>query len=217
MAQPYDLTGFASAQSTVNQMVADQRAGTVKFAGGSETWLPNPTGTFAAIVTVGGGLAPTTTNAVRALLTALRVTFDLINAVTGAAAANAITANSAAVPAPPLEAGARGAIGPVVYIGVAQGTSYDLSGIAALQATASAMLADQQAGLLRVDAGDNFELREDATVELREDGAEELRDGNIGGSFLAQLLSAGPIVPVTMADVRALYAQLRGAFDQLAQ
>src|SRR6185437_14507333 len=128
-------------------MVADQAAGRVKFAGGSETWIPNPAGTFTAIVSVGGALVPTTTNAVRAMLTSLRSVFDLITAASGTIAAQAVTSTSAAVPAPALESGTKGAIGPVVYVGSAQGTSYDLSGIASLQVTAAKMLADQQSGV----------------------------------------------------------------------
>lgn len=188
MAQPYDLTGFASAQVTVAQMIADQAAGRTKFAGGSATWIPNPPGTFLAKLAVGGSLTATTTNAVRALLTTLRVTFDLIAAATGTVAETAITANSAAVPAPPLASGKAGAVGPVVYGGTAQATSYDLSGIAALQATANTMVADQQS------KATNFE-----------------------GSFQALLPSGGGAQAFTMAGVRALMAQLRASFDVLAQ
>src|SRR6185437_4152479 len=169
-------------------MVADQAAGRVKFAGGSETWVENPAGTFTAIVSVGGGLVPTTTNTVRSMLTALRAALDLVTAAAGTVAQQAVTTTSAAVPAPALESGTKGAVGPIVYIGSAQGTSYDLSGIAALQTTAAAMLADQQSGAT------NFER-----------------------AFLATLTSGGGNQSITMAKVRALYAQLRAAFDKLAQ
>lgn len=188
MAQPYDLSGFAAAQTTVNQMAADQMAGRTRFAGGFETWVPNPPGTFLAITAVGGALVPTTTNAVRAMLTALRMVFDLIAGGAGTVAEAAMTANSAAVPAPALASGAKGATGPVVYGGTAQATSYDLSGIAALQATANAMLADQQARVT------NFEA-----------------------NFQAVLASGGAAQSFTIAQTRALLKQLRLSFDQLAQ
>jgi hypothetical protein len=188
MAQPYDLTGFAGAQATVDQMVADQNAGRVKFSGGSETWLANPTGTFTAILAVGGGLVPTTTNAVRAMLTALRVSFDMITAAAGTVAETAVATTSAAVPGAALEAGCKGASGPLVYIGVAQGTDYDLSGIAALQTTANAMTADQQSG---------------AT--------------NFAAPFQATLVSGGGAQSVTMQQVRAFLARLSAAFALLAQ
>ncbi len=188
MAQPYDLSGFAAAQLTIAQMVADQAAGRTKFAGGFETWLPNPPGTFLAKLAVGGALTPTTTNTVRAMLTGLRMVFDLIAGGTGVVAEAAVTSISAAVPAPALASGAKGAVGPVVYAGTAQSTSYDLSGIAALQATANAMLADQQSETT------NFEL-----------------------PFLALLTSGGANQSITMSTVRGKMADLRRAFDQLAQ
>jgi hypothetical protein len=188
MAQPYDLSGLAAAQVTIAQMVADQAAGRTKFAGGFETWVPNPPGTFLAKLSVGGSLTATTTNAVRAMLTSVRMVFDLIAGGTGVVAESAVTSNSAAVPAPALASGAKGAVGPVVYSGAAQATSYDLSGIAALQTTASAMLADQQSGVT------NFET-----------------------AFLAVLTSGGASQSLTMPGVRDRLASLRRTFDQLAQ
>lgn len=185
----YDLSGIAATLSTIYQMIADQRAGTVKFAGGYETWLPVPQGYFDAKLSVGGSLVPTTTNVVRAALTALRVTFDLIAAAPGTTAENAITLNSAAVPGSPLAAGRSGAIGPVVYGPLSvQATSYDLSGIASAQATANQMLADQQ------NAVRNFEKPFNAVVAV-----------------------GGQAVSTTMATVRSLLALLRAAFDLLAQ
>lgn len=187
MAQPYDLSGFVGAQDTVDQMVADQAAGRTKFAGGAESWIENPPGTFLAVLS-GGALVPTTTNAVRATLRTLQVTFDLIAAAPGAVAENSVVKNSAAVPPPALEAGCAGANGPLVYAGTPQATNYDLSGIAALQATATAMMADQQSG---------------AT--------------SFAGGFTAILVPGGSPTTTTMAATRRRLARLRAAFDLLAQ
>ena len=44
MSQPYDLSGLASLNTSITQMLADQKSGAVKFAGGSQTWIPNPAG-----------------------------------------------------------------------------------------------------------------------------------------------------------------------------
>lgn len=150
MAQPYDLTGIASLQTTIAAMLADQRSGKVKFAGGNATWVANPTGWFKAILSSGGSPSPTTTFQVRTSLKAVRTTLDLIAGGTGASAANAVQAST-----PPtflLETGRnptgpQTASGPVVNSATSvANTSYDLSGIAALQTTVNAMLADQQSG-----------------------------------------------------------------------
>jgi hypothetical protein len=150
MSQPYDLSGIAALQATIAQMVADQTSGAVKFAGGAQTWLPSPAGWFLAILAAGGSMSPTTTTIVRTALKAVRTTLDLIAGGTGTAAAHAVQANT-----PPsflLETGRsptgpQTATGPVVNGATSvAATSYDLSGVAALQTTANAMLADMQSG-----------------------------------------------------------------------
>lgn len=184
----YDLSGFAGALATVNQMAADQRSGAIKFAGGSVTWLDNPSGKFTAIVAVGGSALPTTTNNVRALLTTLRATFDVLAASPGAASEN--IAILAAVPPIALQAGFSRANGPIVDGGgTVQQTAYDLSGIGALQTTANQMVSDQLAG------GTQF----------------------ITGTFPAIFEPGGPTLQSTMSDVRGRLARLRVVFDQLAQ
>ncbi len=187
MAQPYDLSGFASAEATIAQMVADQASGATKFAGGSETWAENPLGTFKAILVSGASAVATTTNNLRAALTALRMTFDLIAGGTGAVAEAA--AAGAAVPSPALEAGDPRAGGPAAGGGNAAATNYDLSGIAALQATANTMMADQQSGATRF----------------------------LGGPFSAILTSGGQTQSISIFDVRNRLARLRLTFDRLAQ
>lgn len=150
MAQPYDLSGIASLQLSIAQMLRDQRSGAVKFAGGYATWVPSPTGTFKAILSSGGTPSPTTTNLVRISLKAIRTTLDLIAGGTGASAANAVQAAT-----PPtllletgkLPTGPTTATGPLVNPPTTiANTNYDLSGVVALQTTANQMLADQQAG-----------------------------------------------------------------------
>ena len=150
MAQPYDLTGIASLQTSIAQMLRDQKSGAVKFAGGFQTWQPSPTGYFKAILSSGGTPSPTTTNVVRISLKDVRITLDLIAGGTGSVAANAI--QGVTPPSFLLETG-RSPTGPTTATGplvnsptTVANTSYDLSGIAALQTTVNLMLADQQAG-----------------------------------------------------------------------
>lgn len=150
MAQPYDLTGIASLQATIAAMLADQQSGAVKFAGGYETWIPNPTGWFKAILSSGGNPSPTTTFMVRTGLKAVRTTLDLIAGGAGSAAANAVQGSTP--PSLLLETGRnptgpQTAVGPVVNSpSTVANTSYDLSGVAALQTTVNQMLADMQSG-----------------------------------------------------------------------
>ncbi len=192
MAQPYDLSGIATLQATIVQMIADQRAGRVKFAGGAATWIPNPQGWFNAKLSLGGGLSPTTTTIVRTALKAVRTTLDLIAGGTGTVAATAVQANT-----PPsflLETGRsptgpQTASGPVVNAATSvANTSYDLSGVTALQATANAMLADQQAGTT-VFVGDK--------------------------PFTAILVPAGAAQSTKISAVVALFAAMTGQFDLL--
>jgi hypothetical protein len=58
MSQPYDLSGLASLNTSIAQMLADQKSGAVKFAGGSQTWIPNPAGSFKAKLSSAAGLTP---------------------------------------------------------------------------------------------------------------------------------------------------------------
>lgn len=148
MAQPYDLTGIANLQTTIVQMLADQNFGSVNFCGGDETWVPNPTGWFKAILTTGRSPTATTIYMQRTALKNVRTILDLIAGGTGTAAALAVQQST-----PPsflLETG-RAPTGPNVAFGPlvnaassVANTSYDLSGIAALQTAANSMLADQQ-------------------------------------------------------------------------
>jgi hypothetical protein len=150
MAQPYDLSGIASLQISIAQMLKDQKSGAVKFAGGFQTWQPNPTGYFKAILASGGQPTQTTTNLVRISLRGVRTTLDLLAGGTGSVAANVVQAST-----PPtllletgkLQTGQAVAFGPLVNAPTfVANTSYDLSGIAALQTMVNAMLADQQSG-----------------------------------------------------------------------
>jgi hypothetical protein len=194
VAQPYDLSGIAALQASIAQMLRDQRSGAVKFAGGYATWVPSPTGVFNAILSTGGTPSPTTTNLVRISLRQVRTTLNLIAGGTGAVAANAVQA--ATPPTILLETGQNptlttGFIGPVVNApgSIAQ-TKYDLSGIAALQTAANAMLADQQSG---------------ATVFA----------GN--AKFQAILTAGGAAQNTTINAVVALFAHLMANFDLLDQ
>lgn len=150
MAQPYDLTGIANLQTTLLQMLADQTSGAVKFAGGCETWVPSPTGWFNAILTAGASPTATTTNMVRIPIRDVRVTLDLLAGGTGLVAANAVqgvTPPSLLLETGRVPTGPNIAFGPLVNGATfVASTSYDLSGIAALQTTVNTMLADQQAG-----------------------------------------------------------------------
>lgn len=207
MAQPYDLTGFASASATILQMIADQKSGAVKFAGGSQIWLNGQTGLFKAILAVGGSLVTTTTNVVRSNLTVLRTYLQLIAGGTGTSAANAaVTAaqNSVGGNATAYETDA--AFRNLIPIqpatgspGTVQATTYDLSGIAALQTTAAAMLADQQAGTTSFVGGGEGWLTSPK------------------GQFSATLTPGGPAQAATMVAVLALFAALQANFDQLDQ
>lgn len=150
MAQPYDLSAIASLQTAIAAMLSDQQAGRVKFAGGSATWVPNPQGWFKAILSSGGTPSPTTTFQVRTSLKAVRTTLDLIAGGTGTSAANAVQTSTP--PTVLLETGRnptgpQTASGPVVNSpSTVANTSYDLSGIAALQTTVNGMLTDMQSG-----------------------------------------------------------------------
>jgi hypothetical protein len=150
MTQPYDLSALDPLRASIEAMIADQLSGAVKFAGGYATWVPAPTGTFKAILSSGGTPSPTTTNLVRIGLKGIRTTLDLLAGGTGTVAANVVQTDT-----PPtllletgkLATGPSTATGPLVNAPASvANTSYDLSGIPALQATANAMLADQQAG-----------------------------------------------------------------------
>lgn len=192
MAQPYDLTGIANLQATIAQMLADQTSGKIKFAGGSQTWIPNPVGWFNAKLSVGGGLSPTTTFMVRTGLKAVRTTLDLIAGGAGTVAANAVQQNT-----PPSllnetgrsPTGPQQASGPVVNgpSSVAS-TSYDLSGVAALQTTVNAMLADMQSG---------------ATVFAGE------------AAFQGILVPGGAAQSTTIRQVVARFAAMTANFDLL--
>jgi hypothetical protein len=194
MAQPYDLSGIATAQATVAQMLRDQASGAVKFAGGFQTWQPSPTGVFKAILAVGGTAAPTTTNIVRQAIRAVRTTLDLIAGGTGSAAANAVQA--ATPPSLLLETGQppfgpASALGPLANAAtVVANTSYDLSGIAALQTAVNQMLADQQSG---------------ATVFA----------GN--AKFSAIVTAGGAAQSTTISAAVALFAAMTANFDLLDQ
>lgn len=150
MSQPYDLSGIANLQATISKMIADQKSGAVKFAGGSQTWIPNPQGWFKAILTASGSPSPTTTFMVRTSLKAVRTTLDLIAGGTGTVAANAVQASTPAsflLETGRSPTGPQTASGPVVNGATSvANTSYDLSGIAALQTAVNAMLADMQSG-----------------------------------------------------------------------
>jgi len=194
MAQPYDLSGIASLQVAIAKMLADQRTGAVKFAGGYATWVPSPTGTFKAILSSGGTPSPTTTNLVRISLKAIRTTLDLIAGGTGASAANAVQAAT-----PPtllletgkLQTGPSTATGPLVNAPTTiANTSYNLSGVAALQTTVNQMLADQQAG---------------TTAFV----------GNAG--FNAILTAGGATQRASIGLVVAMFAALTANFDLLDQ
>jgi hypothetical protein len=194
VAQPYDLSGIASLQASIAQMQRDQASGAVKFAGGFQTWQASPTGQFKAILSVGGTPSPTTTNLVRISLRQIRQTLDLIAGGTGTVAANAVQA--ATPPTLLLETGSlptgpTSATGPLVTGGgTVANTSYDLSGIAALQTTVNAMLADQQAG---------------TTTFV----------GN--KAFQAILTAGGTAQNSTINGVVALFAAMTFNFDQLDQ
>lgn len=154
MAQPYDLSGFVPLHAVFDQMVLDQTRGTVKFAGGSQTWLSSDPGWFKAKLSSGGSLAATTTANIRALLETLRINFDLLAASAGTlATAVAVTAQS---PPLPLASGAFSASGAVTAgTQVIANTNYDLSSLANLQTTATQMIADQQTGVTNFGGGAN--------------------------------------------------------------
>jgi hypothetical protein len=192
--QPYDLTGIATARATIEAMISDQTSGKVKFAGGFATWVPSPVGWFNAITSVGGSLAPTTTNLVRTTIKGVRTTLDLLAGGTGTVSANIVQTDT-----PPtlllevgkLATGPPGVIGPLVNSPASvASTKYDLSGIAALQATVNGMLADQQAG---------------TTVFV----------GN--AAFQAVLTVGGAAQALTINDVVGRYSALQRRFDVLDQ
>ena len=178
MAQPYDLSGLIAAHATIVTMVKDQTTGTTKFAGGAQTWTTPQTGVFLATLAVGGLPVPTTTNNIRAALTNLKYGFDLLDAGAGTSATG-VTVTAVAAYA------SQSAVG-----GVAQQTNYDLSGIAAVQTTLTAMLADQTGGVT------------------------DFVDGN---PFQAILTGAGNAQTATMVQVRLRLAAVLATFDQLAQ
>jgi hypothetical protein len=193
MAQPYDLSGIATVQAAVSQMLKDQRSGAVKFAGGFMTWVPAPTGWFKAILSSGGTPSPTTTNLVRISIRGVRTTLDLLAGGTGTSAANVVQAAT-----PPtflletgkLATGPTTATGPLVNPALTvANTSYDLSGIVALQATANQMLADQQAGTTFF----------------------------VGNTKFTAIFTTGQTAQTTIQAVIALYAALQANFDLLDQ
>src|ERR1700678_595427 len=136
MAQPYDFSGLVPTRASIEQMIADQTSGKVRFAGGSATWVPSPTGYFKAILSSGGSPVPTTTNLVRIAIKGVRVTLDLLAGGTGAVSANIVQTDT-----PPtllletgkLATGPAYATGPLVNSpSFVAATSYNLSGISAL-------------------------------------------------------------------------------------
>ena len=150
MSQPYDLSGLAALDVTLNQMLGDQASGATGFAGSEQSWIASPTGWFKAILTSGGSPSPTNADAVRTSFKSVRTIFDLLAGGTGSAAALAVQASTP--PSLLLETG-RSPTGPQTAYGPVMNaasfvasTSYDLSGIANLQTTANAMLADALSG-----------------------------------------------------------------------
>jgi hypothetical protein len=151
VSQPYDLSGLATLTATLDQMLSDQQSGAVNFAGSAETWIPSPAGWFKAIVQPSGSPVPTTANQQRTAFKTVRTIIDALAGGTGSVAAGAIQANTP--PSILLETG-RSPTGPQQGFGpVMNGasfvapTSYDLSGIAGMQAAANAMLADMLSGV----------------------------------------------------------------------
>ncbi len=201
MSQPYDLSGFATLTATLDQMLDDQAGGSVNFAGSAETWIPAPTGWFKAILTGGGQPTPTTANAVRTALNSVRTVFDLLAGGTGPVAAMAVQAVTP--PSLLLETG-RSPTGPQQASGplmnappFVANTSYDLSGIAALQAAANAMLADMLSGATSFT------------------GWGETWLNTPRGRFQALLLPSGPAQTVTMGVVTGLMTDLQRRCDLL--
>ncbi len=187
MAAPYDLSGIVPLRATFDQMVLDQTAGTVKFSGGSQTWLNSGRGWFKAKLSVGGSLAATTTANVRALLETLRIYFDLLAASAGTTATSVATA--AQSPPLTLASGSFSASGAVTAgTQIIANTAYDLSALATLQATANTMVADRQSGVT------NFV---DSTP------------------FQAILIPGAAAQSTNIQTVRALLAAARGRFDLL--
>lgn len=201
MAQPYDLSGIAALDVTVNQMLADQTSGAVNFAGSEQSWITSPTGWFNAILTSGGNPSATNMDAVRTSLKSVRTIFDLVAGGTGSAAALAVQAST-----PPsflLETG-RNPTGPQVAYGPVMNaasfvasTRYDLSGIAKLQTTANAMLADALSG---------------ATVFT---GWGEAWKPSPKGQFQAILVPNGAAQTATMGTVLDRMNALQKKFGQL--
>lgn len=194
MAQPYDLSALVPLRAAIESMIRDQTSGAVKFTGGYATWVSSPTGAFKAILASGGTPVPTTTNLIRISLKGIRTTLDLLSGGTGASSANVVQTDT-----PPtllletgkLATGPSSATGPLVNApGSVANTSYDLSGIVALQATVNQMLTDQQAG---------------TTAFV----------GN--KSFNATLVAGATAVATNINAVVGLFAELQRRFDGLGQ
>lgn len=201
MAQPYDLSGIAALDVTVNQMLADQNAGSVNFAGSDETWIPSPTGWFKAILVSGGNPSPTTADQVRDALKTVRALFDVIAGGTGSSAALAVqigTPPSLLLETGRSPTGPQTAYGPVMNAAsFVAATSYDLSGIANLTTTANAMLADALSGATSFT------------------GWGETWKPNPQGQFQAIMVPNGSAQTATMGPVRSAFGAVRAKFDKL--
>lgn len=201
MSQPYDLSGLATLTATLDQMLADQTSGAVNFAGSAETWIPFPTGWFNAILTIGGNPSPTNADQQRNAFKTPRAIFDALAGGTGASAAQviqAITPPSFLLEVGRSPTGPQQAFGPVMNgASFVVNTSYDLSGIAGLQAAANAMLADMLSG---------------ATSFV---GWAETWVRNPTGRFQAIMVPAGAPQTVTLGTVLPLMNDLRRKLDLL--
>lgn len=181
-----DTTGAILIDDTGLQMLADI-SGTIRFAGGYQTWLTRDRGWFKAFLTPGGSLVATTIANLRLSMETLRVMFDVLTASAGTLATSiAIQAQS-----PPftLASGSFSASGAVTAgTQVIQDTDYNLVDLTTLQAVATQMVADQQSQVT-----------------------------NFIDPFLAILWPGGPVQTTTMPVVRRRFATARASFDLLDQ
>jgi hypothetical protein len=182
-----DSTGARLVDETTGLPLLADISGTIRFAGGYQTWLTRDRGWFKAVLTPGGSLVATTTANIRLPLETLRVTFDVLTASAGTLATSvAIQAQS-----PPftLASGSFSASGAVTAgTQVIQYTSYNLADLTTLQAVATQMVADQQSKVT-----------------------------NFIDPFLAILWPGGPTQTTTMPVVRRRFAAARAFFDLLDQ